>query len=90
MTATTSSTCPAIVNLIGDLIADRRRFKQILSFSGISRRLRKLPILRSLFAQIIGVFHFRTSLPDLTTAFHLQTAHPSSPHASDTGLVAPR
>jgi hypothetical protein len=89
MTAATSSPCPAIVDVISDLIADRRGFKHILSFCGISRRLRKLPILRSQFAQIIGVFHFFSSLPDLTSASILQTARLSSPHASDTGLVAP-
>src|SRR5262249_51958769 len=67
-TLQTSSGCPAIVKFISDLVADRRGFKHVLSYRGISRRLRKLPILRSPFAQIIGVFHFLAPLPDLTFA----------------------
>src|SRR5215468_1397917 len=68
MLAATSSAWAAIVNFIGDLIADRGRFEHVLSYCGISRRLRKLAILRSQFAQIIGIFHLSAPLPDLTSA----------------------
>jgi hypothetical protein len=63
-----SSPCPTIVDVIGDLLADRRRFKQILSHRGISRRLRELSILRSSFAQIVGVVHLSPH-PDLRSVF---------------------
>jgi hypothetical protein len=72
----TSAPRPTIVNVIRDLLADRRRFKQILSHRRISRRLRKLSILRRSFAQIVGVVHLSPH-PDLRSDFCLHLAHRS-------------
>src|SRR5215467_12842517 len=52
-------TCPTIVDVVGDLLTDRRRLEQVLSGRGVPARLGKHSILRRLVSQIVGVFHLQ-------------------------------
>src|SRR5262245_3467733 len=79
--AVTSSTRPAIIDLIGDLLADRRRFKQILPHYRISRGLRQLSICSSLLTKIVRVVHLTSSPPGPDDPFF--NTRPSLPPARD-------
>jgi hypothetical protein len=66
----TSSACPTIVDVVGNLLTDFRRLKQVLPGGGIASRLREHSILRRLISQIVGVLHLTApgwNLPSVCT-----------------------